>query len=249
MVDFKAKSECSRSWVLTRSMIIHCEDCCHIILIESISQFPLHRYCSLIGRRSVKKGIDADASRRRRDDTRIQIRKAKREEGLQKRRAMTSGIGPNQNANLTSNEVSMTTATRAPSITDIPSNLAVLHNAAASNDQIYAATQVFRKILSVENNPPVVEVLNSGALPVLVSLLDNPDSKIQFEASWALTNIASTDHTRVVVEYGAIPKMVKLLLSSDPNVREQCAWCLGNVAGDSVNLRDIVLSEGAMNPL
>lgn len=43
--------------------------------------------------------------------------------------------------------------------------------------------------------------------------------------------------------------MVKLLTSNMPDVREQCAWCLGNIAGDGPELRDLVLSCGALGPL
>jgi len=60
------------------------------------------------------------------------------------------------------------------------------------------ATRGFRKILSVEKNPPVTQVLQSQCLPILVSFLACQDMpELQFEAAWALTNIASTDYTRV----------------------------------------------------
>lgn len=196
-------------------------------------------------RRSViKKGINTEESRRRREDTRIQIRKAKRDEGLQKRRA----VKPEQTA-VVPQTASLSNATKSYTASDILSCYAVISNSNSNKDELLLGIQGFRKMLSVENNPPVREVLNSGALPFFVQLLDSDDTKIQFEAAWSLTNIASTDFTRVVAEYGAIPKLIQLLLSSDPNVREQSAWCLGNVAGDSHQLRDAVLNAGAMDPL
>ncbi|CAM9494258.1 unnamed protein product, partial [Hapterophycus canaliculatus] len=184
-------------------------------------------------RRDIKAGINPTDLRRRRADTTVSLRKQKREQGVAKRRTLLTA------------KASAPQGSQGPA--PVPSHVPDLTQALKSGDtsERTNAARGLRKLLSLESNPPVNEVIEAGALPLLVLCLDHnpdqPNTDLQFEAAWALTNIASTCKTRAVVEHGAVPALVRNLRHQNADLREQCAWCLGNIAGDCADLRDVVL--------
>jgi importin subunit alpha-6/7 len=187
-----------------------------------------------------KKAVTTDDGRRRRGETAVQLRKQQREEGLAKRR------------NVMVNNFVSTEENDAPVASPTANEYMALLVKLQSNDISLQTEGLrgFRKLLSIEVNPPVQQCIDIGAVPYFVHFLQRNDCDIlQFEAAWALTNIASTDRTSVVVECGAIPFLVQQLVSPSADVREQCAWCLGNVAGEGAAFRDIILGEGGLPPL
>lgn len=181
-----------------------------------------------------------------------------------KRRAMggaaaVGGVGANEaSMNMTdaaaSTLVSLSgdsSPTEVITVQDIPKLLTGISSVSSISDPVVLESiRGFRRMLSVEKDPPCKDVIECGALPHFVRLLQQEENvDIQFESAWALTNIASSEYTSAVVECNAVPLLVAMLRSGNPNVREQCAWCLGNIAGDSPELRDIVLSCCALDGL
>uniref|UniRef100_A0A673G7L2 Importin subunit alpha-3-like n=1 Tax=Sinocyclocheilus rhinocerous TaxID=307959 RepID=A0A673G7L2_9TELE len=99
---------------------------------------------------------------------------------------------------------------------------------------------------------PIDDLIKSGILPILVHCLDRDDNpSLQFEAAWALTNIASgtSEQTQAVVQSNAVPLFLRLLQSPHQNVCEQAVWALGNIIGDGPQCRDYVISLGVVKPL
>eukprot|EP01066_Platyproteum_vivax_P011506 Platyproteum_vivax@DN5227_c0_g1_i1.p1 len=188
-------------------------------------------------RQNFKKGVDVDEARRRREEAAGALRKAQREENLQKRRNCEEPAG------VTVPKDGFTEETFSELVKNVFSNDTNLQ---------FVATQQFRKVLSIEQNPPINQVIETGVVPKFVEFLkDFKHSELQFEAAWALTNIASgtPSQTAVVIEKGAVPIFVGLLSSPIDDVREQAVWALGNIAGDSPKCRDLVLQAGGLAPL
>lgn len=115
-------------------------------------------------------------------------------------------------------------------------NLEDLFLKAQSEDSTirFEAIRSTRKLLSIDRNPPIDQIIQSNFLPIFVQYLtydQYPD--LQFESAWALTNIASGNsiQTQAVADAKALPFLIRLLYSPHSNVCEQAVWALGNLIG------------------
>ncbi|KAF7683902.1 Importin subunit alpha-6 [Astathelohania contejeani] len=180
-----------------------------------------------------------DARRRERSQAQVELRKQRRDELLNKKRSTTLA------SSTTSGPIPNMDTMRTRTLSD-------------NTEEILSGVYEFRTLLSVEMQPPIQAVIDSGLVPRFVELLSpsclaykaapgDLATNIRLEAAWVLTNIASgtTVQTQVVVDAGAVPLLVSMLEERNEELVDQAIWALGNIAGDSEKTRDEVINSGA----
>lgn len=193
---------------------------------------------------SYKHGAKSNTElRQRRHEVTVELRKNKKEDQLFKRRNIHNEEPPVTSPLQENNNQSPVPLKLEEILTFINSN---------NPQKEFAAVQAARKMLSREKNPPIDKMIGLGIVPICVKFLekfDRPD--LQFEAAWALTNIASgtSEQTKAVIDAGAVPRFISLLSSPSGNVAEQAVWALGNIAGDGAKARDIVLEYNSVEAI
>jgi importin subunit alpha-1 len=173
-----------------------------------------------------RKGIDQEECTRHREETSIRIRKNKRAEMIRKRRTRVCTPIPNMNLNV---------------------NLQLLYT--GSDEEQLQTLMRLRKILSMGQEPPIQQVLDTNILPRLISYLGRHDNyHLQFEAAWILTNIASgeTSYTQSIINANGMAPLIALLDTPHEDVKEQVVWALGNIMGDCNSFRDHGIQHGVV---
>lgn len=199
-------------------------------------------------RRGFTAGDDADTASQRRMDDRLQLRKDRRAQNLQKRRKEHEGLSMPAAHNTLYEDHSTLDPGTQERLRNLENMAMSLKNGNPQEKEV--TVEQIRKLLSIEKSPPIQSVINAGLVQDLMTLLSNDQNgiKLRFEAAWALTNVASgnSSHTKVVVDHGGVEVFVNILANEEGDIKEQAVWALGNIAGDCAELRDRVLRAEAL---
>ncbi|XWS53134.1 hypothetical protein CRYUN_Cryun11dG0131800 [Craigia yunnanensis] len=114
-------------------------------------------------------------------------------------------------------------------------------------DQRMAAGEI--RLLAKRNADNRVAIAEAGAIPLLVSLLSTPDSRIQEHAVTALLNLSiCEDNKGSIISSGAVPGIVQVLKKGSMEARENAAATLFSLSVVDEN-KVTIGASGAIPPL
>ncbi|KAL6138618.1 hypothetical protein ACLB2K_063899 [Fragaria x ananassa] len=201
----------------------------------------------------IKSSVGNVAGQRRRQNA-ITVGKERRESLIRAKRLCREGtngdsVDPFDGEMMIDREQPILEAQTSAAVEELKS--AVAHQGKGAWQKRVSTLRALRRLLSRSEFPPVDASLKAGAVPLLVQCLSfgSPDEQL-LEAAWCLTNIAAEKPEETKALLPALPLLIAHLgeKSSAP-VAEQCAWAIGNVAGEGEELRNVLLSQGALPPL
>lgn len=110
------------------------------------------------------------------------------------------------------------------------------------------------RTMSAQANPPLSDIVSTGIVPTLVSLLDTVTTQTEGfnqDLLWVLTNIAGGEdtYTMILVDLNIVSKCIHVFSNLSMKCKAHTAWLLGNVAGTSTTLRDQVIAAGALEKI
>ncbi len=130
-------------------------------------------------RKNFKKAVDTAEARRKREDMNVQLRKQKRDEHLQKKRYQ--GDEQHQQGNAETANAAMKSTFMTELFPQMVQGVMSLDPQAQ-----FVATQQFRRLLSIEQHPPIQDVIEANVVPRFVEFLkDFSRPELQFEGGQA----------------------------------------------------------------
>eukprot|EP01084_Bolivina_argentea_P271693 462373_1 len=198
--------------------------------------------------RTFQAGLNQREARRQRERNSLSLRRKDRELKLQNKRKKVL----NKN-NRISNQISPGNTARN-SYDSILKNLSFYVNGCYNSNPvyIYESLRQIRHLLSLStSNPPIKQVIDSGCIPRIIQLLtDNNYANIQFEATWILANISSLntnpEYVSTCIRHDALPFIFNILKIQKYPLQEVAAFALGNIAGESRELRNMIIRNNIL---
>lgn len=168
-------------------------------------------------RRDIKAGNSVADLRRRRSSMAVSLRKAKKEQGQAKRRNTARPASTPASAEAPGSSAKAGGQPQQQPVTaaDVPELARALGGAPEGRVE---AARGLRKVLSLESDPPVTEVIEAGAMPLLVLCLDE-HSNTDLQVSPSLPRKALSFF---VVGWKSCPLLFRMYAENCGKCRKRC---------------------------
>ena len=210
--------------------------------------------------RDFMRGGDLDLVRRRREESQVELRKAKRSEIAAKRRALASLFTPHSDQpafefsssiyhEKLSVPISILEEAKLSPHRKAQTAIGLLRSGNSTDRPVALST--LRRILATEDTP-IVAIANLGVVPLLLNVLRAEyEEEVVLESVWCLANLTAgpSEVIAKLVDLGGLLVLHQLLSHANTDIRDQAIWTLSNIAGDSVSHRDEVISLGIVEIL
>ena len=107
---------------------------------------------------------------------------------------------------------------------------------------------LLRKLLSLEEDPPIQQILESGVIKTLINIIEtSKDQLLRAEAIWGLVNAARGNSEQIdFLAQKKVPELFIKALEDNLYMVKQAVWGVSNLAANSVSKRNQLLDLGGM---
>merc|ERR1711862_998180 len=95
-------------------------------------------------------------------------------------------------------------------------------------------------------------ILQCGALPSLMQLLNHTKKAIRKETCWTISNITAGDRKQIqaIIDGGLFPPVIQQLQTADFDIKKEAAWAISNAtSGGSPAQIEYLVQNGCIKPM
>ena len=158
---------------------------------------------------------------KKREEFTSEIRRANKEDFFRKKRSKVEDFTPLNNDIEMKNYIE-SCMQKTFSLDDFRFLVDNINSSILRNE--YLGVIGLRKLLSIENHPPIQAVIDANLLPKFIEFMSRNDQpSLQLESTWSLTNIATGNsfHIQSIVERGGLAAIIKVVNSTIPELVDQ----------------------------